>query len=106
MIVDLFFQTCIGRRHVRQLRQSGLLSQRRIGRQRAPRQRDLWGSATADALCTECDHRGAEVSRHGCIMADWSRVFDDPIPLPHGRQVVALKDAANHIQKLPKAAQD
>ncbi len=35
---------------LRQLRQSGLLSQRRIGRQRAPRQPDLWGAATADAL--------------------------------------------------------
>jgi hypothetical protein len=39
-------------------------------------------------------------------MADWSRAFDDPIPLPRGRQLVTLKDAANHIQKLPKAEQD
>jgi hypothetical protein len=36
----------------------------------------------------------------------WSRRFDDPIPLPRGRQLVTLKDAANHIQKLPKAEQD
>ena len=35
---------------VRQLRQSGLLSQRRIGRQPVSRQRDLWGAETADAL--------------------------------------------------------
>jgi hypothetical protein len=38
----------------------------------------------------------------GCIMADWSRAFDDPIPLPRGRQLVTLKDAANHIQKFPR----
>jgi hypothetical protein len=36
----------------------------------------------------------------------WSRAFDDPIPLPRGRQIVTLKDAANYIQKLPKAEQD
>ena len=38
-------------------------------------------------------------------MADWSRAFDDPIPLPRGRQIVTLKDAGNYIQKLPKAEQ-
>ena len=38
-------------------------------------------------------------------MADWSRAFDDPIPLPSGRQIVTLKHAANYIQKLPKAEQ-
>ena len=38
-------------------------------------------------------------------MADWSRPFDDPIPLPRGRQLVTLKDAAEFIQKLPKAEQ-
>ena len=36
----------------------------------------------------------------------WSRPFDDPIPLPRGRHLVTLKDAANYIQKLPKAEQD
>jgi len=36
----------------------------------------------------------------------WKRPFDDPIPLPRGRQLVTLKDAANYIQKLPKAEQD
>ena len=39
-------------------------------------------------------------------MADWSRAFDDPIPLPRGRRLVTLKDAANYIQELPKAEQD
>src|SRR5258707_15173559 len=35
----------------------------------------------------------------------WKRPFDEPIPLPRGRQLVTLKDAANYIQKLPKAEQ-
>jgi hypothetical protein len=33
----------------------------------------------------------------------WSTPFDDPIPLPRGRQLVTLKDAADYIMKLPKA---
>jgi hypothetical protein len=33
----------------------------------------------------------------------WSRPFDDPIPLPRGRQLVTLQDAGNYIAKLPKA---
>ena len=32
----------------------------------------------------------------------WSPPFDDPIPLPRGRQPVTLKDAGNYITKLPK----
>jgi hypothetical protein len=36
----------------------------------------------------------------------WSRAFEDPIPLPRGRQLVTLKDAAGYIMKLPKAEQD
>jgi hypothetical protein len=36
----------------------------------------------------------------------WSREFDDPIPLPNGRQLVTLKDTADYIMKLPKAEQD
>ena len=36
----------------------------------------------------------------------WSRRFDDPIPLPRGRQFVTLKDAADYIMKLPKAEQN
>jgi hypothetical protein len=34
------------------------------------------------------------------------RAFDDPIPLPRGRQLVTLEDAAAYIMKLPKAEQD
>jgi hypothetical protein len=33
----------------------------------------------------------------------WHRRFDDPIPLPRGRQLVTLEDAGNYITKLPKA---
>jgi hypothetical protein len=33
----------------------------------------------------------------------WSRPFDDPIPLPRGRQLVTLEDAGTFITKLPKA---
>jgi len=45
------------------------------------------------------------LGRHGYIMtSNWSRPFDDPIPLPRGRQLVTLEDAANYIQK--KAEQD
>jgi hypothetical protein len=33
----------------------------------------------------------------------WKRRFDEPIPLPRGRQLVTLEDAGNYITKLPKA---
>jgi hypothetical protein len=33
----------------------------------------------------------------------WSAPFDDPIPLPNGRQLLTLRDAADYITKLPKA---
>jgi hypothetical protein len=33
----------------------------------------------------------------------WKRPFDDPIPLPRGRQLVTLEDAGRYITKLPKA---
>ena len=33
----------------------------------------------------------------------WKRAFEDPIPLPRGRQLVTLEDAGNYITKLPKA---
>jgi hypothetical protein len=36
----------------------------------------------------------------------WKRRFDDPIPLPDGRQLVTLKDAGTYIMKLPKAEQN
>jgi hypothetical protein len=33
----------------------------------------------------------------------WKRPFDDPIPLPRGRQLVTLQDAGTYITTLPKA---
>src|SRR3981189_2551315 len=36
----------------------------------------------------------------------WSTPFDDPIPLPRGRQLVTLQDAGTYITKLPKAEHD
>jgi hypothetical protein len=36
----------------------------------------------------------------------WQRFFDDPIPLPNGRRLVTLRDAATFITKLPKAEHD
>lgn len=39
-------------------------------------------------------------------MRGWSRLFDDPIPLPGGGQLITLRDAANYITKLPKAEHD
>jgi hypothetical protein len=34
--------------------------------------------------------------------ADWQRKFEDPIPLPGGRELVTLRDAADYITGLPK----
>jgi hypothetical protein len=36
----------------------------------------------------------------------WKRTFEDPIPLPRGRQLITLKEAADYIMKLPKAEQN
>lgn len=36
----------------------------------------------------------------------WKRPFEDPMPLPNGRPLVTLKDAADYIMKLPKAEQN
>jgi hypothetical protein len=33
----------------------------------------------------------------------WRAKFDEPIPLPKGKPLVTLRDAANYITKLPKA---
>jgi hypothetical protein len=38
-----------------------------------------------------------------CVKRAGHVKFDDPIPLPGGRQFVTLEDAGNHITKLPKA---
>jgi hypothetical protein len=36
-------------------------------------------------------------------MADWSRRFDEPIPLPDGDELRTLYDAGRYIEKLPMA---
>jgi len=43
--------------------------------------------------------------RDGALVADrgWKRRFQEPIPLPRGRQLVTLEDAGRYITKLPKA---
>jgi hypothetical protein len=33
----------------------------------------------------------------------WSRKFEEPIPLPNGKPLVTLRDAANYITQLSKA---
>jgi hypothetical protein len=35
----------------------------------------------------------------------WCIPFEDPVPLPNGRKLLTLKDAADYITKLPKAEQ-
>jgi hypothetical protein len=35
----------------------------------------------------------------------WSTRFAEPIPVPKGKPLVTLKDAASYITKLPKAEQ-
>src|SRR5207245_6364619 len=36
----------------------------------------------------------------------WQRRFDEPIPLPKGKKLATLRDAATYITKLPKAEHD
>jgi hypothetical protein len=38
-------------------------------------------------------------------VAAWARLFDDPILLPGGRELLTLHDAAGYIMNLPKAEQ-
>jgi hypothetical protein len=38
-------------------------------------------------------------------VAGWKRPFDDPIPLPDGRQIITLEDAGAYVTELPKADQ-
>jgi len=35
-------------------------------------------------------------------MADWTREFDEPIPVPKGRQLVTLRDAGDYITELSR----
>jgi hypothetical protein len=38
--------------------------------------------------------------------ADWSRPFDDPIPVPGGQVLRTLADAGHYATALPKAVQE
>jgi hypothetical protein len=37
------------------------------------------------------------------LLVLWNKKFEEPIPLPKGKPLVTLGDAANYITKLPKA---
>src|SRR3984893_11804860 len=50
------------------------------------------------ALKSSSTKRAGVISSRG-----WKRKFDEPIPLPRGRQLVTLEDAGRYITKLPKA---
>ena len=43
---------------------------------------------------------GGHVAERG-----WKRAFDDPIPVPRGKPLLTLRDAA-YIVKLPKSVAD
>jgi hypothetical protein len=36
----------------------------------------------------------------------WKREFEDPIPLPDGRMLITLRDAADYVTSLPKKESD
>jgi hypothetical protein len=40
------------------------------------------------------------------VPAGWARKFNEPIPLPKGKPLITLRDAATYITKLPKAEHD
>jgi hypothetical protein len=40
------------------------------------------------------------------IVEGWAKQFNEPIPLPKGKKLVTLRDAALYITKLPKAEHD
>ena len=41
--------------------------------------------------------------RHALMReAGWSKLFEDPVTLPNGRQLVTLLDAGNYIASLPR----
>ena len=39
------------------------------------------------------------------VLPDWSHRFADPIPVPNGKPLLSLRDAAHYITSLPKAEQ-
>jgi hypothetical protein len=65
-------------------------------------------STTYNHACfAACAIIAAPTSARRGTVADrgWQRPFEDPIPLPDGRKMLTLKEAANYIMKLPKGEQ-
>jgi hypothetical protein len=50
-----------------------------------------------------CRERGRPGAPPQVMAKGWKRRFDDPIPLPDGRQLITLEDAGAYITDLPKA---
>ena len=64
----------------------------------ATRSTTIWYRGCRKAPKSNSTRRAGVISKRG-----WQRRFDDPIPLPRGRQLVTLEDAGRYITKLPKA---
>jgi hypothetical protein len=75
------------------------------GRSDVPRNR--WASATSCGLGPPwvSNIHGGPLGLKDRRRPRPMRRFDDPIPLPNGRRLVTLEDAADYIMKLPKAEQ-
>lgn len=63
-------------------------------------------STAALALASGCRRTGNRRARQPVSERGWKRPFDDPVPLPRGRRLVTLQDAAEYIMALPEAEHD
>jgi hypothetical protein len=63
------------------------------------------GRAEQRAPISDRTSTGTRSQRPGALVTNrgWKRPFDDPIPLPRGRQLVTLEDAGTYITRMPKA---
>jgi hypothetical protein len=61
------------------------------------------GRATAHAVGLQGRSRQEGLSQ--LTAKGWDRTFDDPVPLPDGRELATLRDAAVYVQSLPRATQ-
>jgi hypothetical protein len=62
-----------------------------------------FGLRTARSGVASCPRGGPAPIFEKSFSLPWSTLFEDPIPLPNGRWLLTLRDAANHITELPKA---
>jgi hypothetical protein len=60
------------------------------------------GTEAARRLQDRCGQKGLASLKPN---KGWRRRFEDPRPLPRGRQLVTLEDAGKYITKLPKVEQ-